>query len=112
MKTGFYNIKKLDNPTLKEFYKDAVLLSYYSTIQTVIGLHRTSTKDKTLGEMIDSANVNNHNFCIDRSIQHDLSLYGEITYRIIGEENDYILCCYLSLDNLQKLVTKYNLIME
>ena len=89
MKTGFYNIGALDTPTLIMFYNRAVELAYDVHIDKLdceISWQRQTSTEKTIGDMIKNANKSYHNICIDRSIQHDKSLYGEIGYTIISDK--------------------------
>lgn len=114
-KSGFYDIGKLDNAKLKAFFKDAVDLSYDSHIDVLDcskSFRRQQCTTKTIQEMVDGANTKHHNVCIDRSIQHEDSLYGEIGYSTITTEPEYFLFIFVTLENLQILVDKYNLIME
>lgn len=113
--TGFYNIGKLDEIALKNFFNEAILLSY-NTVVHILDVNkswtREITKDKTISEMIDGATPSKHNVCIDRSIQHNTESYGEIGYCTIGENPEYFLYVYISLDNLKILTDKYELTME
>ena len=115
MKTGFYSLSKLDNDKLKAFFKDAVDLSYDSHIDILDcskSFRREQCTTKTIQEMVDNANTKHHNVCIDRSVQSDTSQYGEIGYCTITKEPDYFLYIFVTLENLQVLVDKYNLIMK
>jgi len=113
MKTGFYNINILNTNILKEFFKDAVMLSYNTHIDKLdlnISHSRRSTQDYTIKDMIDNCNKDYYNFCIDRSIQYNDDYKGEVGYTIIGDK--YFLYILLSLTNLKILVDKYNLTMK
>jgi hypothetical protein len=115
MKTGFYNINKLSTVDLKKFFKEAIMLSYDTHIDILdcdISYSRQRDNTKTIQEMIDDSNSSYHNICIDRSIQYKKSNYGEIGYVKISGNPQYFLYIYVSLDNLEKLTKKYNLIMN
>lgn len=111
MKTGFYNIGKLTDKQLKKFFSDAVMLSYNTHID-VLDCEKSWTRqrcnEKTIKEMIDGCRAKFHNVCIDRSIQHETELYGEIGYCTLASPN-YFLYVFVTLDNLKELITKYNL---
>jgi len=113
MKTGFYNIKSLSNEELKEFFKEAIMLSYNSHVEILdigVSYTRQITTDKSLGDMVKNCSRNYHNVCVDRSIQHKQSNYGEISYSIIGGK--YFLYIFITLENLKVLTEKYKLEME
>lgn len=110
--TGFYELNKLTNKELKQFFTDAILLSYKVYIETINDSRiRTGTRDKTIQEMLDTVSTDNNNVCINRAIQLDTCDYGEIGYSTITNE-DYLLYIYVTLDNLKILTDKYNLIMK
>ena len=110
--TGFYNLNKLSDSELKEFFSDAVMLSYNVYIHKLETWRRESTGDKTIEDMIKNAYVKNHNVCIDRSILNDKTLYGEVGYATSTDGPDYFLFCLLTLDNLKVLTDKYKLVMQ
>jgi hypothetical protein len=113
--TGFYSLKNLSDTELKSFFTDAVMLSYNTYIDKLDAnesWRRQNSNDKTIQEMIDNASVKNHNVCVDRSIQYDKTLYGEVGYSTLIDVPDYLLYCLLTLDNLKILTEKYNLIMK
>ena len=115
MKTGFYNLKKLNEEQLRAFFTDAVALSYDTKVQELDcskSRQRQPTNDFTVQEMLDKVSLTNHNVCINRKIQHDMIDYGEVGYRKYGFAADYFLYCFLTLDNLKVLTDKYSLIME
>ena len=113
MKTGFYNLKKLNEEQLRSFFTDAVELAYDNHVEKLEFYRRERTNDFTVQEMLDRVSLTNHNVCINRKIQHDMIDYGEVGYRTSGgEEKDYFLYCFLTLDNLKILTDKYDLVME
>ena len=112
--TGFYNLSKLNNDELKEFFIDAIYLAYNVHIDIIYGdssHRRTRTTDKTIQDMLDNISTEHHNVCVDRSIQFDKTDYGEIGYCTL-DSPDYILYIFVTLENLNKLVEKYKLIMK
>ena len=114
MKTGFYNLKSLTKRQLKSFYKDAINLAYDVHIDILdcnSSFRRQRSTDKTVGEMIENCNAEFHNVCINRSIQYNTELYGEIGYCQLTSP-DYFLYIFVTLDNLEKLVLKYKLEMK
>ena len=115
LKTGFYNIKNLSEEQLKAFFQDAVMLSYDSHVEILdcdISWRRQNTTAKTIKQMINDVSLQNHNVCVDRSIQHEIERVGEVVYRTSSKSTDYFLYCFLTLDNLKILTDKYSLIME
>ena len=111
MKTGFYNLKKLNEEQLRAFFTDAVELAYDNHVDKLEFYRRERTNDFTVQEMLDKVSLTYHNVCVNRKIQHDMMDYGEVCYRTSGEV-DYFLYCYLNLDNLKILTDKYKLVME
>jgi len=112
MKTGFYSLSNLDKRQLKRFFKDAVSLAYDVHIDKLdcnVSWSRERTTEKTIGEMIDNCSPTYHNVCIDRSVQYE-GEGGEVGYTIITD--NYFLYIFLTVENLNKLVTKYNLEMK
>lgn len=115
MKSGFYDISKLDDKELKQFFTDAHNLSYDSRVDkldSTSSWRRQNTDDYSVQEMIDNCKVKHHNVCIDRSIQYSPTDYGEIGYCTIADDPDYFLWIYVTLDNLKILTDKYNLEMR
>lgn len=111
--SGFYTLPKTDKD-LKRFFKDAIMLAYNVHIDILpeTSWSRERTTDKNIKEMIDGCSIRHHNVCVDRSIQHDIEKYGEIGYTIIGGKPSYFLYIFVTLNNLSKLVNKYNLKMR
>jgi hypothetical protein len=113
--SGFYSLKKLNDEQLKNFFNDAVALSYEAYVEVLDcskSFRRQSCETFTVHDMIKRASVNNHNVCIDRSIQMGFRKYGEIGYCTITSAPDYFLFVFVTLENLQILVDKYNLKMK
>lgn len=111
MKTGFYKLNGLSEEQLKQFFTDAVMLSYDSHVEKLESWQRENTDEKSIGQMISNVSKENHNVCIDRSIQMQNRLVGEVAYSTFGSPS-YFLYCFLTLDNLKILTDKYSLNME
>lgn len=115
MKTGFYDLTKFQNRNkLREFFKTAIMLSYDTHIDVLdcnISFRRQNCTTKTIIDMLNDVRLANHNVCVDRSVQHEGSNYGEIGYCTMGNPN-YFLYIFVTLENLQCLVDKYNLEMK
>ena len=114
MKTGFYNLKKLNEEQLRAFFTNAVALAYDICVEILDcskSFRRQDTNDFTVQDMLEKVSLTYHNVCVNRKIQHDMIDYGEVGYRTSGRE-DYFLYCYLTLDNLKILTDKYGLVME
>jgi len=122
--SGFYNTNSLNNKKLKtKFLKDAIFLSYQVFVESkyvrsgVREIERSLSIQEAL-EMCDNIK------CVDRSIQHPYTQYGEVviltsnwetplaTYDPNYKSGWASLCCYMNLDNLKKLTKKYKLKME
>jgi hypothetical protein len=111
MKTGFYNLSTLNHAELKQFFTDAIMLSYNSHIDILDcskSWSRQPYEEKSLQDMLDEVSLSNHNVCIDRSVQHDINLYGEIGYSTMVDPSHF-LYIYVNISNLQILIDKYNL---
>lgn len=114
MKTGFYNLNKLNEEQLRSFFTDAVELAYDSHVEILDcskSWQRQPTNDFTVQDMLERVSLTNHNVCINRNIQHYMMDYGEVVYRTSGKE-DYFLYCFLTLDNLKILTDKFDLVLE
>jgi len=115
MQTGFHSLKHLSKRQLKQFFKDAVMLSYDTHIEIKndgVDWKRHRTTNKTIQEMLNGCAKIYHNVCIDRSIQYKDAQYGEIGYCSNINKVTYYLFIAVTLNNLKILVDKYNLIMN
>lgn len=115
MESGFYNLKKLNEEQLRAFFTDAVELAYDAHVQILDcskSWQRQPTNDFTVQEMLNRVSLTNHNVCVNRKIQHDMMDYGEVVYRTSDGKADYFLYCFLTLDNLNILTDKFDLVME
>ena len=112
MRTGFYDLSKMNIIKLTEFFNDAIMLSYDTHIE-ILDVKQSWSRErcasKSIKEMLGMVSTINHNVCIDRSVQHSSEEYGEVGFSLI-KSPDYFLYIYLSLPNLKTLVTKYNLL--
>lgn len=111
MKTGFYKLSKLNKKQLKSFFKDAIMLSYDCHIEKIDSFYRERATEKSIAEMINNVSKENHNVCIDRSVQYKDTLVGEIGYCTLAKNPDYFLYIFMTLENLKTLTEKYNLEM-
>jgi len=121
MKTGFYNTDSMSLTTKKKFIQDAIKISYNVRVESkyVRGSSRTLETNITIQEAInqcyDLAVVN-------RSIQFEREKLGEIVFMNMHFNHPnysydpnhpgsgwLFLYCFMSIDNLTKLTTKYNL---
>ena len=112
MKTGFYSLSMLSLKELKSFFKEAIMLSYNTHIDVLdcrTSWRRQECTSKTIKDMLKEVSTSNHNTCINRSIQHENSYYGEIGYCTMGSKIEYFLYIFVSLENLEKLIMKYKL---
>lgn len=125
MKTGFYNTETLSKAQQKKFMKEAIFLSYKVLVESkyVREPHRTEEPDITIDEALKLCDQLK---AVNRTIQFgDLEPYGEcslITTSFRHPKYTYdenypnmgwlLLYCYMSIENLEKLTQKYNLIMK
>lgn len=118
MLTGFYELNNIikDRNILKQFYQEAVMLSYYTNVQKIVDYRRVSTNEKSIVDIINMLDIDKifkHLVCIDRSVQNENELKGEVGINVIDENgNDYFLFSDLTLLNLRLLTAKYGLIMK
>jgi len=121
MKTGFYNTSKMSLATKKKFVRDAIKVSYNVRVESkyVRESSRTLETDITIQEAINQC----HDLSVvNRSIQLEHEKVGEVAFmnmRFKHPNYSYdpnypnggwlFLYCFMSIDNLTKLTTKYNL---
>ena len=113
MKTGFYDLKSFSKSRLRKFYKDAILLSYDTHIDKLdcnTSWRRQRSNEKSIQDMLNMVSKSNHNTCVDRSVQHELSDNGEICYSTYSDPS-YFLYIFLTIENLENLTDKYKLQM-
>lgn len=109
MKSGFYKLNKLSKETLVNFFKDAIFLSYDTHVEIKENAYREIYSGKSIADMLDMISLENHNVCIDRSIQHPSESYGEVGFCTMKGPQDLFLYIFLTLENLQKLIISYGL---
>lgn len=120
MKTGFYNIQKLTTSQLRKFYKRAMMLSYEIRCESKYTEHnrwRGYSRKYSIEDFLKMVSIKNHNVCIDRSIQHpdiEDTKHGDIGFKLHSgyDEDWHQISFYLSLSNLEKLVTEFGLEMQ
>lgn len=115
--TGFYDLSVLKTKEqIQNFFKDCIELSYHSNIQKLDSIYREIYKqsDISLSNAHVLANEYTHNVFIDRRVQHpNTDDFIEAGYRIMNyKEPDIFLYCFIHEDNANKIIEKYNLIME
>jgi len=120
--TGFYNTEILTKTKQKAFMEEAIFLSYKTIVESkyVRESSRTTEPDISIKKALKIC----HSLkAVDRSIQFGmLEPYGEVslitTYfkhptikdTIYNDKGWLLLYCYLTIENLDKLAKKYNLI--
>lgn len=111
---GFYNTKKLDSiTTLTKFFKRALELSYSYRIDIKDDSYsRISCKTKTLEEILNIISPENHNVCIDRTIQHtgtyDID-EGEVGFCTLNKKYDIFLFIFMTKENVIQLAKEFEL---
>ena len=111
MTNGFYDLSQLKSRRAKaDFLKDALLHSYQTNIQTKykVASHRTINNESSVNEFLANKQKLKLN-CVDRDLYYKGVIRGtdgEVT--AVNDDWD-MLYCYMSLENLNKLVKKYKL---
>lgn len=112
---GFYKLDFKTNRELKKFFKDAINLACRVNIDTLKDgkWSRTLDYSLTINEYLKKyISINYHNVCINRQVYHqnkfNFDEEGEIGSSTLGSKSKYLFI-YLSIENLNKLVEKYQL---
>lgn len=110
---GFYKLDFKNNRELKKFFKEAISLACSVNIDTIKDgkWSRTLDYSLTINEYLKKyISINYHNVCINRKVynQDKFDSEGEIGSSTLGSESKYLFI-YLSIENLNKLVEKYQL---
>lgn len=114
MWNGFFDLKKIkDTETLKQFYKDALDVSISSHVDILKSFQREHFEEITSDEYIKKhISLTTHNVCIDIFEYNQKANWsdriGEIGSSTFTSPSLFLFI-YLELDELYKLVDKYNL---
>lgn len=120
MQTGFYNISTLDKEQLKAFYMEALMLSHYVVLEskyTQNNKWRGRDSKYTIQQYLDMVDTENHNVCVDRSIQNpgmpDTN-HADIGFKLDSkyDKDWHQITMYVSLPNMEYLAKTFNLIMQ
>ena len=113
MKTGFYNLSHMSTLILKKFFKDAIMLSYDSHIDVLdcnVSWIRQRYTEVSLKDILVLCDKKHHNVCIDRTVQYGrIDRYGEVGFSFTKNEKSYFLYCFLTMKDLETLISMYNL---
>lgn len=112
MTNGFYDMSSI-NTTKKliKFYKRAIELSYNVMIHTLPGYAREMDKSNSIENILKLVSPTTHNVCIDRFIYNmgvSCGDDGEVGFSTTFGESKFLFC-FMSRDNLWKLVSEFNL---
>jgi len=111
---GFFTLKSIKNiKTLKQFYKDALVLSKDSRVDILRSWTRERYNDITPEEYIEkNISLSCHNVCIDRWICHNYANWaskeGEIGSSTYSNPSLFLFI-FLELEDFYLLVEKYHL---
>jgi hypothetical protein len=122
MTNGFYDTSSINTKAKKKaFILDAIQHSYITNIQVKYKGKSNSREieyESSIGEFIEillSQGKKAKLDCINRNDYYNNKIQdqdGEVSFHWIGDKNNYywrLLYCFMNLDNLKKLTTKYNL---
>lgn len=111
MWNGFFNINEIkDIEVLKQLFRDALKLSFKSHVDILKGWKRERWDECTPEEYIETyITLNTHNVVIDRYAYSNISIIQEGEIGSSLSSPNIFLFIYLDLDNLYKIVEKYNL---
>ena len=117
MKTGFYNTDSLSEEQQESLVEDAILLSWKTEVQSKYSKRNKWRGDEPSMSIKEAMGICSSLKVVDRTIQHpemEDTNQGEISLISISWQGEgwLLLYCFLSLPNLKKLTTKYNLKME
>jgi hypothetical protein len=119
--TGFYNTEILTKAKQKSFMKEAIFLSYKTLVESKY-IREGSRTEEPFITVAEAMKICHSLKAVDRTIQFGkLEPYGEVSLITTSFEHPVfkssiygkgwlLLYCYLSVDNLDKLAKKYNLI--
>lgn len=117
MQNGFYDLTKINTiAKRRKFFEDAILLSYEVRVEIKHsdderGWHRQIDKTATIENRLNLLTTKTKISCIDRNIYNQGEIKdcdGEIS--LFDTTTDWkILYCFMNLENLAKLVAKYDL---
>lgn len=114
MTNGFYDLSSLKSRKAKaDFLKDAMLYSYQTNVQTKykVNSHRTVNNESSVNDFLtNNKKLDLH--CVNRDLYYKgviKDVAGEVT--AINDDSGYwdMMYCYMSIENLNKLIKKYKL---
>lgn len=114
MWNGFFDLSKIkDEKILKEFFKDALEVSQKVHVDILKSFRRERFDDITPLEYIEKhISLTTHNVCIDRFEYNQKDKWSDRIAEIGSStftSPSLFLFIYIELDDLYKLVEKYNL---
>jgi len=117
MWNGFYTLSSIkDIDTLKQFFKDALEISTHARvdIKTHSSFRRERSDIKPIDYIENTLSLKDHNVCIDRIVYNGdynpMQEEGEIGSSTMSlRDLAKYLFIYVGIEDLNKLVAKYNL---
>lgn len=111
MWNGFYNLKNIeDEETLKSLFKDALSVATESWVDILKGFRRERYDSLTPLEYIKTVlSLKDHNVVVNRKAYHSTLDYAEIGSSTLKIGDNLFLFIHINLEDLEKLVEKYNL---
>lgn len=119
MKTGFYDLSKLNDDQLKSLYTDCLMNSHLMVCESkyIKESYRTLDDKYSISEMLNMVSTECHNVFVNRSVQHprlleiDPGRCYEAGFKI-DTEDWYQNTFHLSKERFEMLVSKYKLKMN
>ena len=110
MTNGFYNTKEFTNNEIWEIIMVCIGLSYNVQIQYLEGVQRQTDKTKSIHEYLEELLEQNSKYftIVDRRQYSPTIAFNQIG-EVCLSANSKFLYCYMSLENLAKLIEMYNL---
>ena len=109
---GFYKLEFKTNRELKKFFKEAISLASRVNVDCLKDGRwgRELDYDVTINDYVKKyVSINQHNVCINRQVYNQNKFdQGEIGSSTLGSPSRYLFI-YLNIENLNKLVEKYQL---
>ena len=117
MWNGFYNInvnslgERFSTENLKEFFTEAIILSDRVHVDEL----RSGSWSRVASDMLPEVFVNtklsqhSHNVVVNRFVYNGSESWADKVAEIGSSINNYYIFIYLSIENLELLVTKWNL---
>lgn len=109
MTNGFYNVTDLDEDNKRSLIRNAVISSYTVDVQHLKdSMRRTINTDESIDGFIDKHIKDGTITVVNRIMYHKGTVPGDAGEVALCNSSNYLFC-YMSIENLNKLVKKYKL---